>query len=226
MNNQMPRTFGRERILTKAERAALGYQSQGSYPGGLKNVRSYTLRDSLKFNATQQEWSLFKVGPGGSTKWDTNVTVGGMIPNGRSLLVHEIVVWLDNPGTAAGSGTSLFTDDAVNAWAAFMRNTVWNFSRSNGDSDAEFLGIELLPAVFGMCNVTAETGEAAPVRIGDFIRPAAVFKLRVPVVLGQNTPFDFTVQLRSALGAANALVTNLEGMTVGLKGLLTKMAAV
>ena len=44
-----PARFSRQRVLTKTEASALGYQSQGSYPSGLKNVRSYALRSTLHF---------------------------------------------------------------------------------------------------------------------------------------------------------------------------------
>jgi len=46
------------------------------------------------------------------------------------------------------------------------------------------------------------------------------------VVLGQNSNFSYTVENRSLLTATDPLVTNLEGVVIGLKGILTKVAAV
>ena len=221
-----PQHFGRKRVVTKTEAAALGYQSQGSYPSGLKNVRSYSLRSALKFAdcVNNTEIPLFAAGVGGSSKFDTNVLQGNTVPNGQALLVHEIVFHLDTPIT--GDGVHVFDADCVNAFANFMRNTIFTFGRENSQWDAQFLGAEVLPSVFGMVNAPVTAEQSAPVRVGDFVKPSCAFKLKVPVVLGQNTSFNFTAQLRAALAAGNPLVVNVEGIVVELKGILTKVAAV
>ena len=230
--NQNPQRFARQRILSKTEAAALGYQSQGSYPSGLKNVRSYALRSALYFASlqTNTEAQLFSAGLAGSNKWDTNVLTSNSIPNGQALLVHEIRFNLTTPYTApATSGAPTpapMPTDLVNARASFMRNCVFQFGRENAQWDAQFLGSEVLPAVFGTLDGTIGTGEAAPVRVGDFIRPDASFRLRVPVVVGQNTSFNMTANIRQGLGANNVLVSTGSDMVVQLKGILTKAAAV
>lgn len=213
--------FGRQRVLTKTEATALGYQSQGSYPSGLKNVRTYSLRSALYFNATETEYQLFANNLAGSNKWDTNVLTSNSIPNGQALLVHEIRMSLDVPAV----GTA-FSADQLNAWARFQRNCLYQFGRENAQWDAQFLGSEILPSTFGALNATIPGTESAPVRIGDFIQPGAWFKLRVPVVIGQNTSFNFTASIRAALGATNPLVVAGLSQVVQLRGLLTKMAAV
>lgn len=218
-----PARFSRQRVLTKTEASALGYQSQGSYPSGLKNVRSYALRSTLHFAdfVSQTEVQLFAVGAAASNKWDTNVLTSNSIPNGQALLVHEIKFSLSTP-------TPTLPTDVINAWSNFMRNCVFQFGRENAQWDAQFLGAEVLPSVFGMVDGTVPVGESAPVRVGDFVAPTgATFRLRVPVVVGQNTSFNFTAALRSALAAGSVLVTTTGvDMVVQLKGILTKVAAV
>jgi len=213
--------FSRQRVLSKTEATALGYQSQGSYPSGLKNVRSYALRSTLKFAdlVTNTEVQLFAAQQAGSNKWDTNVLTANSIPNGQALLVHEIRILFATPLTN-------FSADQVNAWANFQRNCLYQFGRENAQWDAQFLGIEMMPSVYGMVSATIPQGESAPVRVGDFIQPAAAFRLRVPVVIGQNTSFNFTAAIRTALGAGNPLVAATMDQTVLLKGILTKVAAV
>lgn len=222
--NAPTKRFARPRSLTKTEADALGYQAQGSYPSGLKNVRSYALRSTLFFAdaVTETAISLFSKANGEQKMFDTNILQGNTVPNGQALLVHEIVFNLTTPAAN-------FSQDVVNAFANFMRNTVFTFGRENAQWDAQFAGSEVLPSVFGMCNTTPDSGEAAPVRVGDFVKTGngkASFRLRVPVVLGQNTSFNFTAQLRAALSASSPLVTLAENMTVELRGILTKMAAV
>lgn len=219
--------FGRKRVLTKTEASALGYQSQGSYPSGLKNVRSYSLRSTLKFAEAviNTEIPLFAAGVGGSSKFDTNILQGNTLPNGQALLVHEIAFHLTTPVTGAADA-KVFDADCVNAWANFMRNAIFTFGRENAQWDAQFLGSEVMPAVFGFVDAPATSEQSAPVRVGDFVRPSAAFRLKVPVVIGQNTSFNFTAQIRAALAASNPLVTNIEDMVIELRGILTKVAAV
>ena len=219
-----PQRFGRKRTLTQTEAGALGYQAQGSYPSGLKNVRSYALRSTLHFTDLQNETEalLFQASTGGSNKWDTNVLVGNSIPNGQALLVHEIRLNLSTPLPSAGA----FSADQVNAFANFMRYSLWQFGRENAQWDAQFLGSEILPAVYGLVDATAPSGEAAPVRVGDFLKPDASFRLRVPVVIGQNVSFNFSVAIKTALLAGNPLVVANSDLIVQLKGVLTKVAAV
>jgi len=219
----------RQRIVTKTEASALGYQSQGSYPSGLKNVRSYSLRSALKFTRLQTETSvqLFAKDVSEAKVFDTNILQGNTVPNGQALLVHEIIMHLSTPLTGtAGDGTPVFDADAINAFANFMRNSVYTFGRENSQWDAQFSGIELMPTVFGCVNAPEGSAQGAPVRVGDFVKPHASFKLKVPVVLGQNTSFNFEAQIRQVLAAANPLVAANLDMVVELKGLLTKMAAV
>lgn len=223
--------FGRKRILTPEEQKTLGYQSQGSYPSGQKNVRSYALRSALKFSECVQnnEIQLFSANMAGSAggKFDTNILSGNTIPNGQALLVHSIEITLTTPITGDTGSPKTFDQDCVNAFANFMRNALFTFGRENAQWDAQFLGSEILPSVFGMVNAPADSGAAAPVRIGDFVTQSkASYRLRVPVVIGQNTAFNFTVALRNLLTATNPLVVNVEDAVVTLKGVLTKMAAV
>ena len=225
--NAQNKHFGRQRVLTTTEKAALGYQSQGSYPSGLKNVRSYALRSALKFIdcVNSNEIQLFSAPISATSKFDTNVLSGNTIPQGQALLVHSIDFNLTTPITGDVAAHT-FDQDNINAFANFMRNTIFTFGRENAQWDAQFLGSEVLPSVFGMTTAAADAGAAAPVRVGDFVRPAASFRLKVPVVIGQNTSFNFTAQLKALLAAANPLVANNEDMVVQLRGILTKMAAV
>lgn len=226
MNLQAPGR--RQRVLTQTEQSTLGYQSQGSYPSGLKNVRSYSLRSTLAFTRAVNDTNiqLFAKDPSEQKLFDTNILQGNTIPNGQALLVHEIVFHLTTPLTGAGAGAPVFDADCVNAFANFLRNAVFTFGRENAQWDAQFSGIEILPAVFGFVNAPVTAEQSAPVRIGDFTQRACAFKLKVPVVIGQNTSFNFEVMLRNALAANNPLVTQAENMVVELKGILTKVAAV
>lgn len=229
MNLANATRHARQRVVTKTEASALGYQSQGSYPSGLKNVRSYSLRSTLKFTRLQTETSiqLFAKDASEQKVFDTNILQGNTVPNGQALLVHEIVFHLSTPLTGtAGDGTPVFDQDAINAFANLMRNSVYTFGRENSQWDAQFSGIELMPTVFGCVNAPVGAAQAAAVRIGDFVKPQASFRLKVPVVLGQNTSFNFEAMFRSVLAAANPLVAANLDMVVELKGLLTKMAAV
>jgi len=218
----------RKKILTKIEAQALAYQSQGSNPAGLKNVRSHTLRSTLKFAdlVGSSQASLFGDVVKGSNRWDTNMLTGNGMPNGQAHIVNEIRFWLSTPRTGDSAGLKTFDQDVVNSFADFMRNALFTFGREGAQWDAQFLGIEMLPALFGMVNATAEAGAAAPVRIGDFVKPALAFRLKVPVVLGSNSNFNFTVEHRTGLTATNPLVAQVEDMVVGLSGILTKISAV
>lgn len=213
----------RRRILTKVERDAIQYQSQGSFPAGLKAVRSHSLRDVWKHTAgANPTITLFQSSTGSTALQDSNLPVAGQVPQGQAMLVHEIRFTLAQPATVG----STFDDNYINAWARLMRETVFEFARLNGDWDAQFLGTEVLPNVFGMVNTTPESGQAAPVRVGDFVRSDCAFRLRVPVVLGQSTAIMFKAMQRAALAASNPLVVAGGETIVELRGLLTKVAAV
>lgn len=226
--NQNAQIQRRRRVLTQTEVDALKFQSQGSYPSGLKDVRSYMLRSTIKFADLGSETllQLFSKADNESKPFDTNVLNGSTIPNGQSLLVHSLEFYLPTPATGFGDTPAVFDQDAVNCWAAWLRNTLFQFGRDNANWDAQFLGLEILPSTFGFANAAASSGQGTPSRIGDFIKPSASFKLKVPVVIGQNSSFLYTAQMRAALAAANPLVTGSYETVFGLKGLLTKMAAV
>lgn len=221
----------RKRVLTKAEAQALAYQSQGSNPAGLKNVRSHMLRAAIKFAdfAGSTSVSLFGEVKKGANRWDTNMLSGNGMPNGQAMIVSSIVLFLDTPKTGDSASPKTFDQDCLNAFANWLRNSLHTFGREGAQWDAEFLGIEMAPSVLGMFNATADSGAAAPVRMGDFVRTGSgllEYKLRVPVVLGQNSNFSYTIENRTLLSATDPLVANLEGAVVGLKGILTKTAAV
>lgn len=213
----------RRRVLTKVEREALKYQSQGSFPAGLKNVRSHSLRDVWRHTAgVNPTIQLFQSSTGSTALQDSNLPVAGQVPQGQAMLVHEVRFSLSQPATAGAT----FDDNYINAWARLMRETVFEFSRLNGDWDAQFLGLEILPPVFGLINTAPESGQAAPVRVGDFVYSDCAFRLRIPVVLGQSTAIMFKAAQRAALLATNPLVVAGGETIVELRGLLTKVAAV
>jgi hypothetical protein len=221
----MEQRFNRKRILTRTEANATGYQSQGSYPSGLKNVRSHSLRSTIKHAVTGTNFSLFQ-GQGETKVFDTNMGQAGTIPNGQSFIVHTISFRLVTPATGFGGSPKVFDADALNCWANWLRETIFTYGRENAQWDAYFQGSEVLPSVFGLVNAPVAEGQSAPVRLGDFVKPEAAFRLKVPVVHGQNSSFFFDGQSRFDLDAANPLKAGAYETIVELKGLLTKMAAV
>ena len=64
------------------------------------------------------------------------------------------------------------------------------------------------------------------VRVGDLVKPVSSYRLRVPIVLGDNVNFTFPVFTRAGLGAGNPLVAASLTQVVTLRGILTKVAAV
>ncbi len=221
----------RKRVLTNTEAKALAYQSQGSNPAGLKNVRSHMLRSTLKFAdlVGSAQASLFGEVVKGSNRFDTNMLTGSGIPNGQAMIVNSICMFLTTPKTGDSASPKAFDQDVINAFANFLRNSIHTFGREGSQFDAQFLGLEMAPSILGMVNATPDSGSAAPVRIGDLVRTGnglLEYKLRVPVVLGSNSNFNYNVEIRNLLTATDPLVVNVEDVVVGLKGILTKVSAV
>lgn len=205
--------FGRQRILTRSEQQVLRYQSQGSYPEGQLVPRSWSLFATLAPNATATEYVLFGQTSGQSSPFDTNVVGSSSIPNGQSLTAFGISVGLD-PVDATDANQA----DIVRAFYSLLRNSLWRFARMNADFDAYFHGGKFLPGV-------AMVSETAGNRVGDFVRSSLSYKFEVPVIIGANTTFDFTVKIPAALGAENALVTAASKIKVYIDGVLTKKQA-
>jgi len=225
------RPGSKKRVLTKLEAQAMAFQSQGSNPAGLKNVRSYMLRSALKFadmvNSTSS--SLFGDVKKGANRWDTNMLSASGMPQGQAMIVRSIVMLFDTPKTGDSANPKTFDQDCINAFASWLRNSLHTFGREGAQWDAEFLGLEMGPSMLGMVNAPADAGAAAPVRLGDFVKTGAgllEYKLRVPVVLGENSNFNYNVEMRNLLSATDPLVVNGEDVVVGLKGILTKVSAV
>lgn len=221
----------RKRVVTNLEAKALAFQSQGSNPAGLKNVRSHMLRAALKFInlTTSTSESLFGEVVRGANRWDTNMLTGSGIPNGQAMIVSSICLFFSTPKTGDTANPKVFDQDMVNAFANFLRNSLHTFGREGAQWDAQFLGLEMGPSMLGMVNAAPDSGAAAPVRLGDFVKTGAgllEYKLRVPVVLGANSNFNYTVEMRNLLSATDPLVVNGEDVVVGLKGILTKVSAV
>lgn len=221
----------RKRVVTNLEAKALAFQSQGSNPSGLKNVRSHMLRAALKFSelVISTQASLFGEVVRGANRWDTNMLTGSGIPKGQAMIVSSICLFFSTPKTGDSASPKTFDQDLVNSFANFLRNSLHTFGREGAQWDAQFLGLEMGPSMLGMVNAPADAGAAAPVRLGDFVKTGAgllEYKLRVPVVLGENSNFNYNVEMRNLLSATDPLVVNGEDVVVGLKGILTKVSAV
>ncbi len=198
------------RILTKTERQAQAYQSQGGYPGGQLVNKSYSLFDTFTPTAAATEYTLFT---GKGDKFSTNLINGSAIPAGQSFLALGISVSFDQVSVVDADQAPL-----MQAFYALLRNSLWKFAKTNEDWSAYFPGDKMLPSV------TAATA-AAGNRIGDVVKSGILYKFAVPTVLGANNTFDFSIQLPAALGGANVLVTKASKIRVYLDGLITKKQA-
>lgn len=222
----------RKRVLTKLEAQSLAFQSQGSNPSGLKNVRAHMLRSNINFAdfVGSTSVSLFGDVVKGANRWDTNMLSGNGMPQGQAMIVKSICLFLGTPITGDSTDTiKTFDGDVVNAFANWLRNSLHTFGREGAQWDAQFLGLEMAPSILGMVNAAVDSGASAPVRIGDLVKTGEgllEYKLKVPVVLGQNSNFSYTIENRSLLKSTNPLVANVENAVLGLKGILTKSAAV
>ena len=214
------RRFGRKSIQTQESADALGYQSQGSYPSGLKDVYSYALRSTLTFAllATITELKLFGTNAPSDNLADSNVATSFQVPNGQSLIVQQVDLYA--PAPLGG-----MTVAQHNAWVHFQRETVYQFGRTNAQWDAQFLGLEAIGSENQVLEGTPSVAGNQFVRTGDLVKPVSSYRLRKPVVLGQNVNFDFIVKTRAALGAGNPLVAAGLNQVVTLRGLLTKLQA-
>ncbi len=199
------------RILTKTERQAQAYQSQGGYPGGQLVNKSYSLFDTVTFTANATEYALFTGKT--SDKFSSNMINGSAIPAGQSFLALGISVSFDQVTLVDAEQSTV-----IQAFYALLRNSLWKFAKTNEDWSAYFPGDKMLPAV------TAVTS-AAGNRVGDVVKSGILYKFAVPTVLGANNTFDFTIQLPAALGAGSLLVTEGSKMRVYLDGLITKKQA-
>lgn len=215
------RRFGRKRILTQTDAAALGFQSQGSYPSGLKNVLAYSLRSTLPFaNLTgNTELQLFTADAPNNNIIDSNIQTSQQVPNGQSLIVQQIDIYA--PAPIAG-----MTVKQHNAWVNFQRETLYQFARNNSQWDAQFIGAEAVGSENQVLEGTPSVAGNQFVRVGDLVKPVSSYRLRSPIVLGENVNFTFTVKTRAALGAGNPLVAAALNQVVALRGILTKVAAV
>jgi len=205
--------FGRQRVLTRTEQQVLRYQSQGSYPEGQLIPRSFSLFATLAPNATATEYVLFGQTSGQSSPFDTNVVGSSSIPNGQSLTAFGISVGLDPV-----DDTDTNQANITRAFYSLLRNSLWRFARMNTDFDAYFHGGKFLPGV-------TMVSETAGNRVGDFVRSSLSYKFEIPVIIGANTTFDFTVKIPAALGAGNSLVTGASKIKVYIDGVLTKKQA-
>lgn len=214
-----PRRFGRKRIATETEAAALAFQSQGSYPSGLKTVQAYALRTTLAFAdlTTASEIQLFTTA-GNPVQFDTNIQTSQQVPNGQALLVQQIDLYA--PAPVAG-----MTVKQHNAWVAFQRDAIYTFARNNAQWDAQFLGLEAIGSENQVLEGVPSVAGNQFVRVGDLVKPVSSYKLRVPVVLGENVNFTFSVRVRAGLGGANPLVAATLNQVVALRGILTKVSA-
>lgn len=215
------RRFGRKRILTQTDAAALGFQSQGSYPSGLKNIVAYTLRSTLKFSllSAASDIQLFGTAAPNDNPFDTNIQTAQQIPNGQSLIVQQIDFYA--PAPIAG-----MTVKQHNAWVNFQRETLYQFARNNSQWDAQFIGSEAVGSENQVLEGVPSVAGNQFVRVGDLVKPVSSYRLRSPIVLGENVNFTFAVKTRAALGAGNPLVAADLNQVVGLRGILTKVAAV
>jgi hypothetical protein len=203
----------RPRQITRTEAQVLQYQSQGSYPDGALIPRSWSLWSTLTPNATTNEYNLFGQTSGQSSVFDTNVVGSSSIPNGQCLTALGISVGFDPV-----DDTDANQADLVRAFYSFLRNSVWRFARMNTDFDAYFHGSKFLPGV-------TMVSETAGNRVGDIVRSSLSYKFEVPVIIGANTTFDFSVKIPTALGVANDLVVASSRIHVSIDGVLTKKQA-
>lgn len=201
------------RILTRTARQVLSLQQQGSYPDGELVPRTYSLFSTLTPTATATEYNLFGETAGQVGSFNTNIVGTSSIPAGQSLTALGISVGLD-PVDATDANQA----DIVRAFYSLLRNSLWKFARTNVDFDAYFHGGKFLPGV-------TMVSETAGNRVGDFVRSSISYKFEVPVIIGQNTTFDFLVKIPAALGAGNALVTAGSKIQVYIDGVLTKKQA-
>lgn len=202
-----------QRVLTATEQKILRYQAQGSYPEGQLVAKSYSLFSTLTPTATDTEYTLFGTTAGQVTAFNTNIVGSSSIPNGQSLTALGISIGLD-PVDVVDANQA----DIVRAFYSLLRNSLWKFARTNADFDAYFHGGKFLPGV-------TMVSETAGNRVGDFVRSSISYKFEVPVIIGANTSFDFTVKLPAALGVANAIVVAKSKIQVYIDGVLTKKQA-
>lgn len=215
------RRFGRKRIVTQQQAAALGFQSQGSYPSGLKNILAYSLRSTFNFAdfTTATEIQLFTTTAPNTTIFDSNIQTSQQVPNGQALLVQQIDLYAPQP-------IGGMTVAQYNAWVHFQRDALYQFARNNSQWDAQFMGHEALGSVNQILEGTPAVAGNQFVRVGDLVKPVSSYRIRGPIVLGENVNFTFPLKIRAALGGGNPLVSAGLNQVVALRGILTKVAAV
>lgn len=202
------------RVYTGSEAKALRYQAQGSSPKGDIVGRTYTLYDTIIFNSSSTEYNLFGSSAGQSSEFLTNMIGANSIPGGQSFTAFALSLNLYIPAAVATADVAA----TINAFYDFCNNSLWKFARANEDWSAKFHGSKFLPTV-------AAVSETAGNRVGDFVKSGAIYKMGVPVVIGQNTSFGVNVRIPSALAAANLLVTGAARLKVNLDGFLAKKNA-
>lgn len=199
------------RILTRSERQAFDYQSQGSFPNGALVLNTYSLDDTLVFAAGVTTYDLFGSTKGQSSKWLTNMTAAGMVPGGQSMMVFGMSLALDISEVLAADLPA-----TLNQFYSNMRSAIFTFARNNEDFSAQVRGSKFLPPISYVGSAIAPT--LALDHVGDFSRTAMIYKFLSPIVIGQNTGFSVTAEFE------NAPTDDLIGvrMQVFLDGGLTK----
>lgn len=183
---------------------------QGTYGRQVERL-DYTYYDTAILAAATLQHRLFTQGLGGSTNKTldiTNMPTSGQMPQGQHLSVRSVKV--QYMGSAA-KGTAFLTDLAL----AIARSTVEFIIPGKSD-----LGVWTLQEVIGY-----KLGiSIVPTVAGDNIAYPALncyageYKLRVPIVLASQTPFEVRITHQTAVAATLAN----DRLQIGLNGVLLR----
>jgi len=173
----------------------------------------WTYYDSLVLAAAGTEFSLFQIPIGGGatpkTLADTNVNLGGMIPNGQNFTIRAIGAEYLSHNVKASADIDLLYN--------FLRVATVRFFITGKDALyskplTEIMGIPLL-----FHSVPAVAGNNENIfSMGRFV---GINPLNVPLILDEQTSYEVRVNIPAALGAIS-LVADI--VRISLRGILIR----
>jgi len=183
----MPRlTQAQERQQFMAALANLGTGTYSAYG----DMFDWSMYDSFYLTNGTPEYRLFSVGIGeadpvtgnNKTLADTNMRGRTVTPKGSKMLVQYIKTFI--------SSDILLDDATMQLMIAVLRNMVVNLSIFGKDTYGQWGLDELMNYYFAALNQPAVTVNTNP---ATQLRGAAVYPLKVPIVLASQTTFDIIV---------------------------------
>lgn len=187
-------------FMSKGKTSNLARLARGTYGSG-GEILDKTLYDTAVLAAATTVHRLFTIplGQAGKTLDRTNMTTGGMMPQGQNIAVRAIKVFYT-------SLNALATAD-VQTLYTFLRTCTAEIILPGKDSMGEWTLQELMGSALMVASTPTAAGDNIPVISPRF---HGIMPLNTPLVLAALTPFEVRLTCHTASGAA------LDGDFIGI----------